>query len=260
MRRVVVPYFSVGRLVLSVTAPPCWKPGSIACTRQRARIRRPAATSSITDIATSPTTSHDLRRSVRRLVPVRVPWARLTARLRRPTRHAGARPNSRPVATVVAPASPSIRRSSAGVSAIGSTVGARRATSGMADKPMPSPRRPPKAASIRLSVSICRTSRSGLAPIAVRIDISPCRESARDSSRLARFVLAMSSTHNEAPARAMSNSRGCAAISSRSRTTVAPVRAFSLGYCVASCAAISCSSDRACSSVTPGVSRPTPRR
>ncbi len=56
------------------------------------------------------------------------------------------------------------------------------------------PAAPATAANIRLSTSICRTSRARPAPRAARVAISRARPVARASSRLAAFVHAISST------------------------------------------------------------------
>ena len=78
------------------------KPGDTLCSRTKLRTRRPAPMSSITEMATSATTSR-LRRRPRRLPKPPSPWAfrppALSDVLRstRAARNAGARPNSRPV-------------------------------------------------------------------------------------------------------------------------------------------------------------------
>ena len=87
------------------------------------------------------------------------------------------------------------------------------------------------------------------------------RTSARASSRLARFVHAISSTH-DARRRAGPGAAAAPAGAPRraARTTFAPTSSFSFGYCRSSRAATSLISARACSSDTPGRSRADARR
>ena len=113
-----------------------------------------------------------------------------------------------PVASVIEAATASMRKSSGGISAIGSAVGTSRTTIGAATTANSTPRTPPAPASNRLSVSICRTRRSRLAPTAVLTASSVCRASARDHSRLARLVHAINNTHSDAPTMAHNSIRG----------------------------------------------------
>ncbi len=69
------------------------------------------------------------------------------------------------------------------------------------------PSTPPASASSRLSVSSWRTSRSRLAPSAVRTAISFERAAARASNRLATLAQAMSSTNPTAPSSTSSAGR-----------------------------------------------------
>ena len=81
------------------------------------------------------------------------------------------------------------------------------------------PTAPPAAASTRLSVSICRTSRPRSAPSAMRILISRVRPAARTSSRLPTLAQAISSTQPTAASRISSAGRAAATTVSCSGTT-----------------------------------------
>ena len=79
----------------------------------------------------------------------------------------------------------------------------------------------PASANNTLSVTICRTSRAGLAPTAVRSAISRNRASPRTSSRLATFVHAMRSRKPTAPIKIQSAGRTLPRISSSTVTAKA---------------------------------------
>ena len=207
--------------------PSVRKPGSTACTRQRARMSRPADTSSTTERATSAITSAPRSRSRRPPTPARAPSRKPAASTSRSARQAGAMPKPTAMRTVVIAAKTRMRQSTVGVSAIGSVVGTRRATSGVAVKARSTPSAPPSSASSRLSVRSWRSRRSRPAPSAVRTASSCRRTSARASSRLARFVHAMSRTHKAAPKSAFNSRRAWGETSSRRRTRLAPVPTFS---------------------------------
>ena len=64
---------------------------------------------------------------------------------------------------------------------------------------MPSPASPLMTARITLSISSCRTTRQREAPREMRTEISRARLVERDSSRLATFAHAISSTKATAP-------------------------------------------------------------
>ncbi len=200
---------------------------------------------SATDAVISATTRAERINSVLRLLPARAPSRSPSLSVRRPNRSAGITPNATPVTTVSAAAMSRRRRSSAGTSAIGNAFGTRRAASGSVTNAMATPRTPPHADSNRLSVIICRTRRSGAAPIATRTANSCRRASARASRRLATLATAMISTQIDATTSASSNCRDCQLTSSRSQTAVALVRSFASGKARARRAAINASSLRA---------------
>jgi hypothetical protein len=119
---------------------------------------------------------------------------------------------------------------------------------------------PPKA-STRLSVSICPTTRKRRAPNAVRTAISRLRLLARTSSRLATFTHAMSRTQPTATSSIISAGRVSPTKCSSSETVfVAGCLLLLSGYCFARARAITFISSRACSRVTPSLSRPTTER
>ena len=102
--------------------------------------------------------------------------------------------------------------------------------------------------------------RAPLAPRASRTLISRCRLMARSSSRLATLTQAISSTKATAPSNSSSVGRRLPTIDSCSGLTPMPRSLFSSGNCAASPAAITPPSDCACSTVTPGFSRPIARQ
>ncbi len=178
---------------------------------------------------TSATISAERSRSVARLVPLREPSRNPASVALAATFSAGSAPNSSPVASVTVTEPTSRRASTPGDSGIGSVVGTRRATSGTASTAADDPSTPPRPAMTMFSVSICRTRRSRPAPSAVRTASSRCLPRARDSSRPARLVQAMSSMQNAAPASAHSIWRERQETSSRSVTTAMPFRSFAAG-------------------------------
>ena len=191
---------------------------------------KPADTSSTTDPTISATTSVDRSRSVPRLAP-RAPSFNADPSVERHVRNAGRTPNTRPVTSVSMAAPTSIRRSTGGTSAIGKVEGTSRAIRGAETTARRTPNIPPAPASSRLSVIICRTNRSTLAPTAARTANSVRRESARDINRLARLVHAISSTQSDAPTSPHNSMRDWARSSSRQRNALALLSASSLGYC-----------------------------
>jgi hypothetical protein len=172
-------------------------------------VSRPTPTISTTDATISATTNAERTRSMARLVPPLAPSFKCAPSAFLHTRNAGSSPNASPVAVVNTSAPSNMRTSSAGASAIGNVVGTSLTRSGSVATPIRMPSIPPQAASTRLSVSIWRTRRSTLAPIAARIANSGRRASARDISRFARLVHAISSTQMDALTNPISSMRGC---------------------------------------------------
>ena len=152
-------------------------------TRRRFRTvrrKRPAPKSSTIETATCAMTSDLPSRDRRRLTdrpsfsaaPTFVP----------DERHAGAIPNTMPVASVSPPTNPITRQSSGVASARfpGSSRRLQYATSVPAAAPID--------ARSTLSVRSCRISRARVAPSESRIEISRSRAAARDSKRFATFA------------------------------------------------------------------------
>ena len=134
----------------------------------------------------------------------------------------------------------------------------------LSQRPMIAPARPPAPASIRLSVSICRTRRRRPAPSAARSASSRCRTVARTISRFTTFTQATSSTSvtssRNTPATsgllfaALGSGRARRSGIARARTVL-----FVSGYCCSSWRASTSSAACACGSETPGFSLPITR-
>ena len=119
------------------------------------------------------------------------------------------------------------------------------------------PKAPPRIARSKLSTKSCRTMRARLAPSAARNPISFCRETPRARSRFATFVHAMSKTNPTAPSRMSRALRISPLNCVRSGTSRMPQLVLKSGYCCDRRAPIVFISACACSSVTPGLRRPT---
>ncbi len=243
-----------------MTTSALWKPGSTASRRPRARSKRPVATTSATESATSAPTRARRQRCFLPPIPERAPSRSSSARAPAGARSAGARPKPSPVAIVSAVATATRRQSTEGDPAIGSVVGTRRARVGVATTASSTPRSPPPPASSRLSVSIWRTSLVRPPPSAARTASSWPRARERASSRLARLVQASSSRQSAAASSARSSSRDSRDSSSRRRTERIPVAPSGRGYSTASPVAMPASSARAASTATPRRRRPITRR
>ena len=120
-----------------------------------------------------------------------------------------------------------------------------------------SPKAPPSAASIKLSVSSCLTIRPRLAPRAARTAISFCRETPRANSKFATFAQAMSTTKPTAPSRISSALRISPLNCVLKGTRVTPQLVLKSGYSFSRRAPIVFISICACPSVTSGLSRAT---
>ncbi len=113
---------------------------------------------------------------------------------------AGASPKTMPVARQIAAKYPNTARSRSKTIQYGFPTPATAASNSRTPTEVsPNPSRPPRQASMTLSMSSCRTIRPRLAPSAVRTAISRARYAERASSRLATFAHAMSSTKPTAP-------------------------------------------------------------
>jgi hypothetical protein len=182
-----------------------------------------------------------------------------TARSTREALAAGASPNQRPLSTESAVTNartpPSIATCEKPLASAGSTTFRPRTASCASATPS----RPPMSASATLSVSSCRRMRLRLAPSAARSPISLRRDAARESSRLATFAHAISST---IPTAAWSTSSGRRTSCTRFVWSgSASASAFHIGAGHGKSAAIrpiiGRSSWLACASVAPGFSRAT---
>ncbi len=120
-----------------------------------------------------------------------------------------------------------------------------------------SPKAPPHAPSSTLSVRSCRTRRQRAAPSALRTAISVSRADARASSRFATLVHAISNTNPTAPSSSSTASRMLPTVASWSGTAVIPRPSLCSGYCRASSVPMVRTSAMACSTGTPGFTRPT---
>ena len=123
--------------------------------------------------------------------------------------------------------------------------------------PRTSPATLPRAQRTRLSVTSCRTRRPRPAPSAVRIANSRMRVRARDNVRLATFTQAMNRRSATPAVRSKSCGRTSVTRSSCSGVTVIPQPTFLPARSFCSVAAMTSISARACSMVTPGLSRAT---
>jgi hypothetical protein len=162
----------------------------------------------------------------------------------------------------------STRGSSARASSAGKGSGSRAATIASRDQyASSSPTAPPRIDSITLSVSSCAINRDRFAPIASRIATSRRRFDARASSRFAMLPHAISRTmptttisSDESrvtwlPPRPLGSSRAAS-----SDTAVALRPLLSVGNACSRLANTVLRFDRACSGVTPGLSRPNAKR
>ena len=177
-------------------------PGSIARADCRPRTNRPAAISSSSDSATSPTTRSFLRsKRVRRSPSVAsVPLSAGTSP-GRDASSAGAMPNRMPVAHESSSENSSTRRSieKSKVSGSAPAGGGAAWNAAVTAQAMATPAAPPRSDNSTLSVRSWRTSRVRLAPSARRTATSRRLDEARDSSRFAMLAQAISSTAPTTP-------------------------------------------------------------
>ena len=184
------------------------------------RRNRPAPMSSTTDRATCTTTSERLATRRDRPPVDRPPSLRAAATRTRAACHIGARLNSTPVPSVNAADNASTRGLKSASSGTGShDVPSRYGIPLRSQNPSSKPTAPPRLASTSPSVSIWRAMRNEPAPRASRRLTSRCRDTARASSRFARFAQAMSSTR---PTNAVSTISGRLNSSRRSSTPRPP--------------------------------------
>ncbi len=182
----------------NVVSRPWLNPASTVVRFRTVRSSSPAPITSATASATSPTTR--ARRSRCRPDVVRCPPSLSAVAVASPVRcSSGASPKTTPAASATASVKASTRQSS-------DTPADRGRLSGnavsRARRPPTAKTRPsaaPSSESRHPSAMNCRSSRPRLAPSADRTASSLCRDSARASSRLARFAHAISSTNSTAP-------------------------------------------------------------
>ena len=253
-------YRDASGAISTATTPSGENPGSIRSRRTKLDTRSAVTTSRVTDNATCIPSSVARTRCPPRSV---APWppARSAAwTSRAATRHAGSNATTRPATTAVAPANAITLTSMLTSLTRGKSSGAVRTNRLIASHATSSPSAPPIVASNSCSRTTWRTSRSRLAPSAVRTAASRSRPTVRVSDRLARFEHAISTTAAIAPSRSSSPRRARPTIDSSSGVIVPPSATAS---CVSRCAipATACcstsSSARAWSRVTPGRKRAT---
>ncbi len=195
----------------------------------------------------------------------RPPSRRTSFRSVRDARTAGRRPTTSPVPSATTAMYEKTRQSNGRSNRIGRSAGSLMPDSRtLSQRPMNAPARPPAPASIRLSVSICRTRRRRPAPSAARSASSRRRTVARTISRFTTFTHATSRTSatssRNTPATsgllfaALGSGRARRSGIARARTVL-----FVSGYCCSSCRASTSSAACACASGTPGFSLPTTR-
>ena len=156
----------------------------------------------------------------------------------RRARNAGSTPTASPVAIVTPSENSSTCVSRPGVNAIGIAVDVTLPSASTPKYATTTPARPPRRASIRFSVSACRTSRPPLAPSAARTAISCWRWPAiscwrwqlRASSRLATLTHAISSTSETAPSRISIGVRAMPPMTSVTGCTITPHVCLNAGY------------------------------
>ena len=169
------------------------KPTSLFCAFCMLRTKRPAPTSVISARATSETTGM-LPSGPRDQValPVRPPALRLPAMSALDALMAGARPKMIPVSSARPRVNIRTWKSSARTRSLFSMNGGRNAQSMRRPaKARSSPAAPPERDSTALSVKSWRTSRTRLAPTALRMLISRSRRAPLASNRLARLTQAI---------------------------------------------------------------------
>ena len=172
------------------------KPGDVRPAAATLLTKVPVATSSTSESANCPATSHCCTRAVPgAFAPLLAPGS---PRSERPgatfdMRIAGRRPNAIAVSEDTAAANRMTRPSGVKSAAIRSALAKRRRSSGDHSDSNRLPR-PPSKASSRLSARSWRKSCQRPAPSAVLIAISRCRPTPRAISRLATFAQAMKST------------------------------------------------------------------
>ncbi len=177
----------------------------------------------------------------------------------RAANNAGARPESRPAATVVKAAktrtgvSTSMPRDPRDVVGQDRNEGVRHPR-----RRGPAPATPPKSDWIRLSVSSWRKRRLRSAPTELRIAISGVLCAPRARSMLAMFAQAMSNTRPTTISRKLMVFWTLPRVRFIIGSAHMPVWALVSGYAAARWAAIAWSSTLASATVTPSASRPTP--
>ena len=233
-----------------------WNPISTSSTRIRLRTSRPAPTTRTQAKATSATTSA-LRTHARCRPSVEPRAASLSALVSAVPRSwsAGASPNTIPVAIAIARVKVNAVRSVCTSCSSGMLTASSRASARVPATANTSPRSAPLHDSTMPSVSSCASRRRRPAPRAVRIATSFCRVAVRARSRLERLAQTISITIPTAPASTQTASRTRPLTCSASGLTL-PWKPLRSGCSATIWPAIVLISARACSTVTPGLSRP----
>ncbi len=221
----------------------------------------PAPLSSTRASATSPITS-TLRRELRRkpMELPRPPSRNAEIRSVRAIWMAGASPNRTPVKMAMAAVNRSTRASTAISPARGRMFGVRFPNRRVPPQASTRPTAAPRLESSTLSVSSWRIRRPRPAPNALRMPISLRRAADRDSSRLARFTQAISSTKPTAAVSVTIAGRTFPTTVSRRLCRVVSHPALEAGYAFSARAAMMFRSACAAASVTPSRRRPMPPR
>ncbi len=182
------------------SSPRVSKPGSMRREFTRLCVSSDATARQSAQSATCAPTSVERSRDRTPTAPPLPPFIAAITPLR-DERSAGTSPNSSAVprlsSSVNATTRPSGVKST--ITASGALATSRSPATRTAHAAPASPSAPPIAASTRLSINSCRTSRPRLAPNASRTEISRPRVVARASSRFATFAQAMSSTSPTTP-------------------------------------------------------------
>ena len=193
-------YLVLGAVKSSVSRLSTLKPGLICCNLKKLRIISPAPTNSMSDKATSATTSR-LRVRRPRAPPVepRPPSLSDCVRSGFEACSAGSKPNTTAVMSDTATTNARTPPSMPASASRGTLLEAVVLKPAIPQSASNSPSAPPAIDNRKLSVSNWRINRIRPAPSAVRIAISRSRVAARASKRLAMFTQAINRTKPTAP-------------------------------------------------------------
>ena len=180
------------------------------------------------------------------------------ARVRRVPAIAGKSPHDSVAVAAQSNEYATIRQSSPISSTRGKSLASTRKTRAIAAA-SPSPRPAPAIASRKTSVSNCAATEARDAPRLKRTAISCCRPAARESSSAAILVQAISSSRVTDPNTTHSDCRTPPTVCSLSGWIPGRICASGFGNSRARSACTVSRSARACVSVAPDFSRPTPR-